>query len=73
MPETLIPATPDTQAIIHAPESGAPAHRRRLALLCLASLGIVYGDIGTSPLYALKESLSSAAAGGLTHPLIFRC
>ncbi|MEP7250248.1 MAG: potassium transporter Kup [Spartobacteria bacterium] len=28
---------------------------RRLALLCLASLGIVYGDIGTSPLYALRE------------------
>ncbi len=27
----------------------------RLALLCLASLGIVYGDIGTSPLYALRE------------------
>jgi KUP system potassium uptake protein len=26
-----------------------------LALLCLASLGIVYGDIGTSPLYALRE------------------
>ncbi|HEV8422679.1 MAG TPA: KUP/HAK/KT family potassium transporter, partial [Chthoniobacterales bacterium] len=26
-----------------------------MALLCLASLGIVYGDIGTSPLYALRE------------------
>lgn len=24
-------------------------------MLCLASLGIVYGDIGTSPLYALRE------------------
>ncbi len=33
-----------------------PAHRKsRLVLLCLASLGIVYGDIGTSPLYALRE------------------
>jgi KUP system potassium uptake protein len=29
--------------------------KSRLALLCLASLGIVYGDIGTSPLYALRE------------------
>jgi KUP system potassium uptake protein len=29
--------------------------RRRLGLLCLASLGIVYGDIGTSPLYAMRE------------------
>ena len=24
-------------------------------MLCLASLGIVYGDIGTSPLYAMRE------------------
>ncbi len=28
---------------------------RRLATLSLAALGVVYGDIGTSPLYALKE------------------
>jgi KUP system potassium uptake protein len=27
---------------------------KRLALLCLAALGIVYGDIGTSPLYAMR-------------------
>ncbi|MGI8891011.1 MAG: potassium transporter Kup [Chthoniobacterales bacterium] len=33
----------------------ASTPKRRLALLCLASLGIVYGDIGTSPLYALRE------------------
>jgi KUP system potassium uptake protein len=26
-----------------------------LRLLCLAALGVVYGDIGTSPLYALRE------------------
>jgi KUP system potassium uptake protein len=25
-------------------------------LLTLSALGVVYGDIGTSPLYALKES-----------------
>jgi KUP system potassium uptake protein len=29
--------------------------RRRLAILALGALGVVYGDIGTSPLYALKE------------------
>ena len=28
---------------------------RDLALLALGALGVVYGDIGTSPLYALKE------------------
>ena len=26
-----------------------------MAFLCLASLGIIYGDIGTSPLYAMRE------------------
>ncbi len=29
--------------------------RRRLAKLSLAALGVVFGDIGTSPLYALRE------------------
>ncbi len=29
--------------------------RRRLPILCLTTLGIVYGDIGTSPLYAFRE------------------
>ncbi|MGD8866729.1 MAG: potassium transporter Kup [Gemmatimonadales bacterium] len=28
---------------------------RRLAVLSLAALGVVYGDIGTSPLYAIRE------------------
>lgn len=31
---------------------------KRLAALSLAALGVVYGDIGTSPLYALKEVFS---------------
>ncbi|MEJ2667729.1 MAG: potassium transporter Kup [Deinococcales bacterium] len=33
-----------------------PPRGRRLAGLSLAALGVVYGDIGTSPLYALRES-----------------
>src|SRR6185437_13728880 len=28
---------------------------RRLAALTLGAVGVVYGDIGTSPLYSLKE------------------
>ena len=31
---------------------------KRLALLTLGALGVVYGDIGTSPLYALRETFS---------------
>jgi KUP system potassium uptake protein len=30
-------------------------HGRRLYLLSLTALGVVYGDIGTSPLYAIRE------------------
>src|ERR687884_563807 len=30
-------------------------HRSRLYVLSLSALGVVYGDIGTSPLYALRE------------------
>ena len=33
--------------------------KSRFAALALAALGVVYGDIGTSPLYALKEVFSS--------------
>ena len=33
----------------------APARGRQLGLLTLTALGVVYGDIGTSPLYALRE------------------
>ena len=29
-----------------------------LTILTLAALGVVYGDIGTSPLYAFKEAFS---------------
>lgn len=34
--------------------------------LALGAIGVVYGDIGTSPLYALKESLNAAREGGTT-------
>ncbi len=36
-------------------KSSAQASGRRLAMLSLTALGVVYGDIGTSPLYALRE------------------
>ncbi len=36
-----------------------PADKSRLHSLALAALGVVYGDIGTSPLYALKEVFSN--------------
>ena len=35
---------------------------KALAILSLAALGVVYGDIGTSPLYALKECFTGTHA-----------
>jgi KUP system potassium uptake protein len=37
-----------------------PVGRRAIALSSLGALGVVYGDIGTSPLYAIKECLGRA-------------
>ncbi|WP_375465837.1 potassium transporter Kup [uncultured Methylobacterium sp.] len=52
-----MPAAPVTRkpgAVRHA---GGPA-------LTLGALGVVYGDIGTSPLYAFKEAVKAGVAGG---------
>jgi len=37
-----------------------PPQGKRLLVLCLTGIGIVFGDIGTSPIYALREALHSA-------------
>ena len=42
-----------------------------LGALSLAALGIVYGDIGTSPLYALKEVFAPAHGIALTEQNLF--
>ncbi|WP_435693901.1 potassium transporter Kup [Rhizobium lusitanum] len=39
---------------------------RKLSYLAVGSVGVVYGDIGTSPLYAFREALKPVAADGLT-------
>jgi KUP system potassium uptake protein len=55
--------THDSAVLPHAPahenepeHHHPPARGRYLALLSLTALGIAYGDIGTSPLYAIRES-----------------
>ena len=46
-PDASAPPAPEHHG--HHPGGGA------LAPLALAALGVVYGDIGTSPLYAIRE------------------
>jgi KUP system potassium uptake protein len=41
----------------------SPPHRATRARLVLGALGVVYGDIGTSPIYAFREGLRASGGG----------
>jgi KUP system potassium uptake protein len=52
---------------ITVPETDLPGHGAPTAgfwALMLGSIGVVYGDIGTSPLYAMRESVTAAVGAG---------
>ncbi len=57
MNEISLPDLPQTEVEHQGPQD-------RLAILALGALGVVFGDIGTSPLYALRESFIGH------HPLV---
>ena len=42
----------------HEAQYGEAETKRRLAALALGAVGVVYGDIGTSPLYTLQSTLN---------------
>ncbi len=43
---------------VHRHAAAVRNNRQDLSLMALAALGIIYGDIGTSPLYTIKECFS---------------
>jgi KUP system potassium uptake protein len=47
-------------------DSGHGPQDKHFWALALGSIGVVYGDIGTSPLYALKEAVNAATEHGST-------
>ena len=68
---TIAPAA--TQG--NGPAPAAPGHaggqinghaKAGTVAMALGSIGVVYGDIGTSPIYALRESLAHTKASGIT-------
>ncbi len=67
-PDTIAPVANDplagVESLGHAPAAAAPRSFKRDALLTLGALGVVFGDIGTSPLYAMRETV--LATGGAT-------
>jgi KUP system potassium uptake protein len=55
---------PHPEAKIVAPTDDAPAshhgggHQGSVALLAMGAIGVVFGDIGTSPLYAMRDTFA---------------
>jgi KUP system potassium uptake protein len=56
--------TDDSTTAAHGPREPLPA-------LMLGAIGVVFGDIGTSPLYAMKESFIGPHPLGVDRPHIF--
>lgn len=52
-------------------ESGAGSRRAASAGLLIAALGVVYGDIGTSPLYAFRASIGGEYGVGTAPDAVF--
>jgi KUP system potassium uptake protein len=49
----------------HAPQDvGGVSPKAGFLALTVGCIGVVYGDIGTSPIYALRESVLAASGGG---------
>jgi KUP system potassium uptake protein len=61
-----VPAGPDANG--HGADARSSAN---IVALTLGSVGVVYGDIGTSPLYAFREAVHAAQGGGpLTRDIV---
>jgi KUP system potassium uptake protein len=51
--------------------AGADTHSKTsFWALALGSVGVVYGDIGTSPLYAFREAVNAASGGVVTREIV---
>ncbi len=62
MSDAKAPATPEAAQAPSTPPAHGHGHGKLLPL-ALGALGIVYGDIGTSPLYAVAECFSKGNDG----------
>ncbi|MCM2280145.1 MAG: potassium transporter Kup [Oligoflexia bacterium] len=64
VPEGQGPLPAERPLVLEQPQAG-------LAKLALAALGVVYGDIGTSPLYAIRECFDPSHGIPLTQGNVF--
>src|SRR5438105_7881082 len=65
-PSMVMPQLPPQREHVEERPTG-----RRLAILSLTALGIVYGDIGTSPLYAFREGFTGHHAYAATQENVY--
>jgi KUP system potassium uptake protein len=63
----MAPHTSDAPALV-ATNGDAAEAKKRFWALTFGSIGVVYGDIGTSPLYALREAVLAASEHGPVTP-----
>jgi KUP system potassium uptake protein len=61
--DAVAPAPETATANGHGDDARSTA---RIGALTVGSIGVVYGDIGTSPLYALREAVTAAGGPGGT-------
>jgi KUP system potassium uptake protein len=66
-PAPSIPEQGNNLGVSRHQAQGAPPAHGSVAGLVIAALGVVFGDIGTSPLYALKECFSGEHGAQVTH------
>ena len=52
-------------------ETPVEVRKNRFLTLTLGSIGVVYGDIGTSPLYAFREAVMAAGGGAASREAVF--
>jgi KUP system potassium uptake protein len=62
--ETPAGGNDDPHGTVDAHPIDSAKDRKRFWALSIGSVGVVYGDIGTSPLYAFRESLVHSAEDG---------
>src|SRR6185369_3733136 len=66
---------PQARDAVEVPAVPRAAHghmeKSPLALLCLTAMGVVYGDIGTSPLYAIRECFFGSHGVPVTQANVF--
>jgi KUP system potassium uptake protein len=69
---SMATTSPDAATASVKAEHGRTTSRAAYLGLVVGSIGVVYGDIGTSPLYAFREAITAAAGtdGAVTRPMV---